>query len=403
MFIKDDPITVAVYARKNNLIDLPGWKRLKYIASKIVRNKRTLRQLIHRIHVSKGKRTSGPIYQFGIQVPRNVKEAYKLDKENGNTLWEDAMKEEIESLLGFNTFEDKGKIPFLTGYKNIIVHFVFAVKHDLRHKARLVAGGHLTEPTGSNSYSGVVSFRSMRIGLVAAELNDLLVEVGDVSSAYLEAFTTEKVSFIAGPEFGPLAGHLLIIVRALYGLRTSGARWHDRFADVLQQMGFFPCKADPDVWLRDCGDHYEYVMVYVDDIMYIGKNPKTFFDNLTDDHGFKLKGIGPPTYHLGGDFFRDPDGTLAWGAASYVKKMLINYETMFGEKPKEYSHPMPEGDHPELDTSPELDEDGIRQYQSLIGALQWLVTLGRFDIQLAVAAMSSYRVLPRQGHLDRLK
>jgi hypothetical protein len=161
MFIKDDPITVALYARKHNLLNLPGWKRLKYIASKIVRDKRSLRQTIHCIHISQGKRTSGPIYQFGIQVPKNVKEAYKLDAQNGNTLWEDAMKEEIQSLLDFNTFEDKGKVPFIDGFKNIIVHFVFAVKHDLRHKACLVAGGHLTEPTGSNSYSGVVSFRSM--------------------------------------------------------------------------------------------------------------------------------------------------------------------------------------------------------------------------------------------------
>jgi hypothetical protein len=49
-----------------------------------------------------------------------------------------------------------------------------------------------------------------------------------------------------------------------------------------------------------------------------------------------------PSYHLGGDFFRDPDGTLAWGAQSYVKKMLHNYEIMFEGKPKEYTTPMAE-------------------------------------------------------------
>jgi len=64
---------------------------------------------------------------------------------------------------------------------------------------------------------------------------------------------------------------------------------------------------------------------------------------------------------------------------------------------------MAEGDHPELDTTPELDENGIRMYQSLIGALQWAVTLGRFDLLAGVATMSSFRVAPREGHLDRLK
>ena len=61
------------------------------------------------------------------------------------------MQEEINSLLDYSTFEDKGKIKYLTGYKNIRVHFVFAVKHDLRHKARLVAGGHLTDPNTTDN------------------------------------------------------------------------------------------------------------------------------------------------------------------------------------------------------------------------------------------------------------
>ena len=85
------------------------------------------------------------------------------------------------------------KVNFIPGYKKIIVHFVFAVKHNLRHKARLVAGGHLTDPTMEGSYSSVVQHRSLIMCLVAAELNGLKTMVGDVTSAYLEATTTEKV------------------------------------------------------------------------------------------------------------------------------------------------------------------------------------------------------------------
>jgi hypothetical protein len=214
--------------------------------------------------------------------------------------------------------------------------------------------------------------------------------VGDISSAYLEAYTQEKVCFIAGPEFGPLEGHLLTIEKALYGLRSSGARWHDRFADTLRNMGYSTCKADPDVWLKDCTTHYEYVCVYVDDIMMLGKDPQSFFDELTHKYNYKLKGVGTPVYHLGGDFSQDKDNTLVWGTTSYVQKMLKNYEMMFNEKPKEASSPMVEKDHPELDLSEELDADGIKQYQSLIGALQWLVTLGRFDILVSVATMGSF-------------
>ncbi|HSN65751.1 MAG TPA: reverse transcriptase domain-containing protein, partial [Fusibacter sp.] len=396
LIIQDDPLSITKYAEENNLLDKQGWKRLKRYANNKGRISRMIQQL-------KNKR-SGPKFSFGIQVPRNVKEAMMLDNKNGNTLWQDAIEEELNSLNAYDTFEDKGKISYLQGHKNIIVHFVFAVKHDLRHKARLVAGGHLTDPTTEGTYSGVVQLRSLRIALLAAELNNLDIMVGDISSAYLEAKTKEQVCFIAGPEFKDKAGNLMKINKALYGLRTSGARWHDKFANTLKSMGYFVCKADPDVWIKDCDTHYEYVCVYVDDIMHIGKNPQKFFDALTNEHNYKLKGVGKPVYHLGGDFSRDEkDNTLAWGTKSYVKKMLNNYKTMFGNDPKPYSTPMAEQDHPELDLTEELDETGIKMYQSLIGALQWLVTLGRFDILCAVATMGSYRVAPRKGHLEHLQ
>ena len=38
----------------------------------------------------------------------------------------------------------------------------------------------------------------------------------------------------------------------------------------------------------------------------------------------------------------------------------------------------------------------------MVGQLQWLVTLGRFDIHAQVATMSRFRAAPRQGHMDRL-
>ena len=118
---------------------------------------------------------------------------------------------------------------------------------------------------------------------------------------------------------------------------------------------------------------------------------------------YKLKGVGPPKYHLGGDFYEDPDGTLVWGAKSYIDRLLTNFKLMFGEDPKIASSPLVQGDSLELDESLELDQNGIKQYQSLIGALQWCITLGRFDISCAVMTMSRFRCNPKQGHLERIK
>jgi hypothetical protein len=76
---------------------------------------------------------------------------------------------------------------------------------------------------------------------------------------------------------------------------------------------------------------------------------------------------------------------------------------MFGCKPREYTSPLEKGDHPEIDTSEELDVDGIKRYQTMIGCLQWAVSLRWFDIQTATITMSRFRVAPRKGHLERLK
>jgi hypothetical protein len=91
------------------------------------------------------------------------------------------------------------------------------------------------------------------------------------------------------------------------------------------------------------------------------------------------------------------------GAKDYIQKILKNYEMTYGEKPKERFQPLDSDDHPEVDTSELLSEEGITQYQSLIGELQWAVALGRFEIFAALISLSRFRVSPRIGHLERLR
>ena len=104
------------------------------------------------------------------------------------------------------------------------------------------------------------------------------------------------------------------------------------------------------------------------------------------------------------DFGRDEDGTLYFTSKRYVERILSNYERLFGEPPKRIFHsPLEKGDHPELDDSELLQEADVKTYQSLIGSLQWAVTIGRFDIMTAVVTLSSFRAAPRKGHLERAK
>ena len=304
----------------------------------------------------------------------------------------------------YDTFIDKGK-DFVVGndYKKITVHLVFACKHDGRRKARLVAGGHLTDTPIDSVYSSVVSLRAIRLLTFISELNDQQVWCTDIGNAYLESFTKEKVYIVAGPEFGDRAGHVLIVSKALYGLKSSGLRWSERCADCLREMGYFPCKAENDVWMKDCGDHYEYIAVYVDDLLIVSRDPQSIIDQLTKTHKFKLKGTGEISFHLGCDYFRDKDGVLCYAPRKYIEKCLSNYERLFGNKPRQVTSPLNKGDHPEIDTSELLEAEETQVYQSLIGSLQWAIQIGRFDVSTAVMTMSRFRAMPRRGHLERVK
>jgi hypothetical protein len=89
------------------------------------------------------------------------------------------------------------------------------------------------------------------------------------------------------------------------------------------------------------------------------------------------------------DFFRDEDNTLCLSSIKYIEKLVMNYEQMFGQQPKQnVSSPLEKGYHPEINSSNLLDAKGNQMYQSMIGALQWIVTIGRLDITTDVMTMS---------------
>jgi len=189
--------------------------------------------------------------------------------------------------------------------------------------------------------------------------------------------TQEKVYIITGPEFGDQQGHTLVIHKALYGLKSTGLRWHERLSGVLRDMGLIPSKAERDIWMSGHGDHYEHIAVYVNDLLIASKDPSSIIKTLSGEHKFKLKGTDTVSFHLGCDWFRVDDGNLCYAPRQYIEKVMDNYLRLFGTHPHNAHSPIVQGDHPELDTSDLLDDTGIQIYQSLIGSLQWAIQIGR--------------------------
>jgi len=241
--------------------------------------------LKHIVSASKQQqRRDAAHYKFGVQIPHSYNKALALNKANGNTLWQDAVVAEREALDDNKTYHSIGKgAAILKGYHNIPVHFVFDCKEDERCKACLVAGGHCTPIPDDPIYSSDAALRSLHIVMLLAELNGLKIMASDIGYAYLQLYTKEKVAFVADASFGDQAGHAKIIDKAIYGLRSSGARFHEMFATTMRELGFVPSYTDPDVWMHDARDKYKYVIVYVDDLIVKMVDNKAFFDALKND------------------------------------------------------------------------------------------------------------------------
>ena len=173
-------------------------------------------------------------------------------------------------------------------------------------------------------------------------------------------------------------------------------------------MGFKPSKADADLYIRECGDHYEYLATYVDDILIFSKNPMKVIEDLKTQ--YNLKGVGEPQYYLGGDIIIhanehwDKQGiTMALSAETYIKNSVESLERQLDKQFGSSSTPMSEADHPELNDSPLCTPKEATLYRLMVGSANWIVTLGRFDIAFALQSLSRFSMAPQVGHLARMK
>jgi hypothetical protein len=397
----DNPTPLIEYAKKWKLSRHPEWKWTDTFDMDALED---LRQGF----IAKFENT--PKYKFGVQIPTSISHALRLDRMNGNNLWQEAIKKEMDQLKEYKTFRLPTDGDDLSTYQQIPYHMVFDCKFDGRRKGRLVAGGNHTIVTSEQVYSGVVGIETIRTILALSAMDpDLQVCAADISNAFLYGKNIEKTMIKAGPEFGELQGQTLIVEGGWYGHKTAAATFHAHLSGHLRKMGFVPTKADMDLWIRKAKDEtYEYIASYVDDIIVISKDPMSVITKFKEEYA--LKGVGTPEYYLGGNFHQVEDPKLtekgirtALSAGTYIANSIEKFERMFGGEIRESRFPMHEGAHPESDTSDFLSSEMATQYRAVIGSLNWVVILGRFDVMYATNTLARFAMAPRLGHLESAK
>jgi len=159
------------------------------------------------------------------------------------------------------------------------------MSHYLRHEDGL----HMTEAPTSLTYPSVVSRDSVKIAFLIAALNDIDILACGIKNACLDAGCRERIWFEAGPECGELRGKPCKLVRALCGLKASGAAWRAMFSHFIQEdLKFTPTRIDPDVYMRKNFNahnqpYWEYLLVYVDDVLALSHDPEPLMKGIGRD------------------------------------------------------------------------------------------------------------------------
>ena len=185
-----------------------------------------------------------------------------------------------------------------------------------------------------------------------------------------------------------------VVVRALYGLRSSGSAFRNHLASCMEALNYIPCRSDPNVWMRKARksigtEYYEYILLYVDNCLDISETPKEAVSQLDKFFKMQPRYIASPNIYLGSKVkkMRLTNMLEAWTFSSihYFQEAVSNVEKFLQDLngsmlSMNINTPLFNGYRPELDISPELDGADGAYYQSFIGIIWWMVELGIIDI-----------------------
>ncbi|RFU25060.1 hypothetical protein B7463_g11276, partial [Scytalidium lignicola] len=296
-------------------------------------------------------------------IPKNEQEVLR------DPLWLAAMDLEIKKLQALGTWEI-GDLPVgsnLVGYK-----WVFTVKYTLTglvdyRKARLVAQG-FSQTLGDDyleTFSPTMRLESLRVLLAIVALEDLEIYQADVMSAYPRA----KL-------------HTTIYMRPPNTL------------NVME--GKVPCYSDPSVFINQ--DKSMIIGLYVDDILVLGKDPKTV-RAIVDGIGkrWQIKDLGPVQRILGLRVTRDrANCSLRINQSQYITELVKRFHLQDAKpvnSPVTDRNTLVKG----LPEEPQADQ---ALYQELIGQLGWVTRGSRFDISYVVGQLQQHCNAPTVRHMN---
>lgn len=326
--------------------------------------------------------------------------------------WLEAIREEFDTLEENGTWEVVENVP--RNAKVLPSGIILRIKRDedndpARFKARLVARGNFQTilELEMDLYAPVACIEMVRLMIAVAVALRLDIHQIDVKGAFLHAQLPDGEEIFMRlpkiPGLDSVSGKLVRLIKSLYGLRQAPRLWYQCFAEAVLGLGFKRAESSFCLFVKETPTGAIYVIVYVDDILIIGKpdgirETKDEFKKL-----FTVTDLGVCHYFLGMKLDYSTDGLLL-SQSGYTER-VIEAANMVQCKPARtplpLSHPLYEKREPTTD-SEKMEMQDI-PYRNLLGKLLYLANRTRPDLAVAVSLLAKFQNDPAPRHWKALK
>jgi hypothetical protein len=214
-----------------------------------------------------------------------------------------------------------------------------------KYKARLVAKGY-SQVEGidfGDIFSPVAKLTFIRFLLSIAIAFDLEVEQMDVKTTFLHRDLEEEI-YMKQPKGFVVKGKKELVCnikKSLYGLKKSPRMWYQNFDTYILGLGFVRSRVDQCVYSKKVGNHFIYVVMYVDDMLLVGNNMDAIKEVKSHlSFKFDMKDLGDANFILGLEIKRDRANMKLWlNQRKYVETILQRFN-IHGSKPIKVSIPI---------------------------------------------------------------
>jgi hypothetical protein len=182
--------------------------------------------------------------------------------------------------------------------------------------------------------------------------------------------------------------------------------WYKKIDTYVLGLGFTRSKDDHCVNFKLIGDHLNYLVLYVDDMLLIGNNKEIIQDVKTQlSSKFDMKDLGASNFILGMEIKRDRKKMKLWlNQRKYVEKILQRFNM---QECKPVKVPIPIGVKLYVDQCPKTHEEEEDMYHvpyvSAVCSLMYAMVCTKLDIAHAVGVLSRYMSKLRKEHWTTIK